>query len=194
MALLLNQEFKVYSQAAYRSLFKEKSVLVVLDDVWTLEDLQPFRLDSGNSRVLYTTRIRELASAFDAENHDVNLLDSSQARLFLARWSGLTPESLPEPHATAILSECRGLVLGLAMIGAALKKKPASAWTRIVRNLKNARLRETGARVPDYAYDNLYASIWASFEELSFEEKQLYRKLAILLEDMPAPPSLVQQI
>ena len=130
MAEALNQEFKIYTSAAYRSLFIGKSVLVVLDDVWTLDAIQPFLLNSGNSRLLYTTRVREIAASLGAKNHNVSLLDDIQARIFLARWSGCDSQSLP-PQAKEIIAECKGLVLGLAMIGATLRNKPATDWARI---------------------------------------------------------------
>jgi WD40 repeat protein len=194
MALHLNQEFRVYSAAAYRSLFRDKSVLVVLDDVWTLDAIEPFLLDPGSSKLLYTTRNRRVADSTGAKSHDVGLLNDEEARSFLARRSGCDPLQLPEPEATDILSECRGLVLGLAMIGAALRNKPVSYWVRIVRNLREARLRETGTRVANYAYHTLWASIAASVEELSPEDRARYYDLAILLEDMPYPAILLRQI
>lgn len=132
MAMHLNQEFRVSSEAAYRSLFRGKSVLVVLDDVWTLDAIEPFLLDSGSSRLLYTTRNHEIAASLVAKNHDVGLLDDAHARRFLAHRSGWEQSPLPEPEATEILSECKGLVLGLAMIGASLKNKPASDWARVI--------------------------------------------------------------
>jgi len=194
MAQALDLEFKTYTPAAFRSLFIGKSVLVVLDDVWTLDAIEPFLLDEGKSRLLYTTRIREIAASLGARNYDVSLVDDGQASIFLARWSGRDSRPLPEPHSTEIIAECGGLVLGLAMIGAALKKKPAGDWARVLRNLKRARLKDSGVKLGNYPYHNLYSSISASIEELSPEDKGRYLKLAILLDDMPAPAVLLQQI
>jgi WD40 repeat protein len=190
----MNVEFKVYSQAAYRSLFINKSILVVLDDVWTLDLIQPFRLESGGSRLLYTTRNREIASSLGAKNYDISLLDDAQARLCLGRWSGREGLPLPEPQATEILRECRGLVLAVAMIGAALKGKRESDWERILLNLRKANLNGAGTRIADYVYPTLSASIAASVGELSPEDTERYFRLAILLEDMAAPAVLLQQI
>jgi WD40 repeat protein len=139
-------------------------------------------------------RVREIAASLGAKNHDVSLLDETQARIFLARWSGRESEPLPEPQAAEIIAGCKGLVLGLAMMGAALKNKSATDWARILRNLKSARLRDSGVKVGNYAYHTLYSSISASIEELSPEDKGRYFKLAVLLEDMPAPAVLLQQI
>ena len=194
MAEALNQEFRVYTPAAYRSMFQGKSALVVLDDVWTLDAIQPFLLNAGRSRLLYTTRMREIASSVGARNYDVSFLDDTQARKFLARWSGSDIMSMPEPFASLIIGECKGLALGLSMIGATLKNKPATDWARILRNVQNARLKDTGVRLANHAYRTLYASIAASVEELLPEDKVRYQKLAILLEDMPAPAALLQQI
>jgi NB-ARC domain/WD domain, G-beta repeat len=194
MALHLNQEFKIYSEAAYRSLLKGKSVLVVVDDVWTLDAIEPFLLDTGSSRLLYTTRNLEIATSIAAINHNVDLLDDAQARRLLAQRSGQESESLPEPEATDILLECKGLVLGVAMISAALKNKPVSDWARIARNLRKARLRDVGTQVANYAYRTLWASIAASIEELSLEDKERYLKLAILVENIPYSAVLLQQI
>lgn len=193
MALHLNQEFRVYSRAAYRSLFRNKSILVVLDNVWTLDEIEPFLLDIGSSKLLYTTRNREIADSIGAKNHDVDLLSDLDARRFLAQRSN-HPLPLPEPAAKEIISQCKGLVLGLAMIGAALKNKPVSYWTRIVKNLRKARLKETGVRVANYAHHTLWASIAASVEQLSPEDRRRYCDIAILLEDMPCSAVLLRQM
>jgi WD40 repeat protein len=194
----LNLEFKTYSPASYRSMLKDKSVLVVLDDVWTIEGIEPFRLGTGRSLLLYTTRKRDLSSSLDAKNHDVSLLDSMQARRFLAFYSGRELSTLPEPQATQILSECKGLVLAIAMIGAALKAKGLdesnSAWDRVLRGLNQARLEDVGKKAAGSQFSSIAASIAASVNELSPEDRKRYLGLAILLEDIPAPSLLIQQI
>lgn len=194
MAEAQNREFKVYNQVAYRSLLKEKSILVVLDDIWTPEILTPFLPDRGASRLLYTSRNREIAAATGATNYDVNILSESQSRRCLARWSGYESKPIPEPEATQILAECKGLVLSLAMIGATLRDKPAKEWERISKNVKSARLKGSLIQPADYAYKTLYASIAASVKELAPEDRARYLLLAILLEDLPAPAVLLQQI
>ena len=108
------------SRSAYRALFRNKRALLVLDDVWALSDVEPFQLDPGDSRILYTSRDRGIAGPLGAESEDVGQLDAEQARRFLGRWSG-RGDRMPEPFATGILEECDGLALGLAMVGAALK-------------------------------------------------------------------------
>jgi WD40 repeat protein len=190
----LNQEFRVYSEAAYRTLLSNKAVLVVLDDVWSLEAVEPFLMDPGRSRLLYTSRDRSLAGRLNAEEQQVGVLDDAQARRFLAKWSGRDSVAPPEPYASEILAECNGLVLGLAMIGAALNGQPDSEWADMVTDLKNARLKVIGKRPVKYGYETLHASIAVSVDALDPDAKARYLRLAVLLEDMPAPEALLRAL
>jgi hypothetical protein len=52
-----------------------------------------------------------------------------------------------------------------------LRNKPPGDWPRIFDNLQNGRLKVTGKRVANYAYQTLYGSIFASVEELRTEDK-----------------------
>jgi hypothetical protein len=40
----------------YRTTLRSKAALIVLDDVWAAQDVEPFRADSRRSRLLFTTR------------------------------------------------------------------------------------------------------------------------------------------
>ena len=194
MAYALNQRFDAYTPATYRSLLKDKAVLVVLDDVWTVETVEPFLLDQNRSRLLYTSRDKSLAAALGGMEYEVGLLTEAEARRFLSQCSGRDPASMPEPYASAILAECKGLVLGLAMIGAALRSQPDRNWSRMAADLKNARVDKIGVRPVGYVYQTLHASIAASVDSLEVADRARYLKLAVLPEDMAAPPGLLQSI
>jgi WD40 repeat protein len=195
LAHALDLTFAEYSLAAFQTMLDGKSALVVLDDIWSVDVLDSFLLNSETCRLLYTTRIRNIsASVLGVRNHDVSRLTENQSRHFLAHWSGCEVTTLPEPHAGEIVKECEGLALGLSMIGAALKGKQQSDWARIARNLKRAHLKDTGTRLAGYGYKTLSASIAASLDELSTEDRKRYLKLAVLLEDMTAPAVILEQI
>ena len=194
VALALNEEFAAYSAAAYRTLLADKAVLVVLDDVWTREEIKPFILDIGRSRLLYTSRDKSLARHFGADYHEVGILGETEARLFLARWSGREPEKLPEPYASGILRECKGLPLGLAMIGGALRGAHEREWPRLLTDLKKG-LPEGSICLPGrYGYETLRSSIAVSVNALNPAAKARYLKLAVLLEDLPATETLLQAL
>ncbi|MBL8295023.1 MAG: winged helix-turn-helix domain-containing protein [Bryobacterales bacterium] len=194
IAHALNIAYPSYSTAEYQSLLKDRSVLVVLDDVWGVTDVEPFRTPAGRSRLLYTSRNRDIAGPLGAENQDVGVLEPEQARRFLESWSGRQKNPPPEPFASEILDQCRGLALGLAMVGGALKGQPDSEWESTLDDLRNARLKEVGARPGGYAYQTLHAAIEVGVSALPLEDKERYSKLAILLEDFPAPLVLLQQL
>lgn len=56
MADALNEKVPEYSEETYRTLVVVKSVLVIMDDVWTQNTVSPFLTSSGRSRLLYTSR------------------------------------------------------------------------------------------------------------------------------------------
>jgi WD40 repeat protein len=194
VAQALNQDFRGYSRATYQTLLKDKAVLVVLDDVWTLDTVEPFLLSPGPSRLLFTSRDRTLAGGLGADNHEVGVLDDKRARQFLQRWSGRENAPLPEPYSSEILSQCKGLALGLAMIGAALKGQIDAEWAFLAADLEQARLKEIGVRPGGYAYETPYASIAVGVNALNPSGKSRYLELAILLEDMPASEVLLQAL
>lgn len=194
IATVLNKEFRTYTEAAYRSLLKDKAVLVVLDDVWTTEAVEPFLPGPGRSRLLYTSRDKSLAGPLNAAEQEVGILDEGQARRFLARWSGRDGVALPEPYATEILAECKGLVLGLAMIGAALKGQAESEWADTLVDLRKARLKAIGTRPGRYTYQSLHASIAVGVDALDPEARSRYLSLAILLEDMSVPETFLRAL
>jgi WD40 repeat protein len=194
IADVLNQKFNEYSEETYRTLLSDRSMLVVLDDVWTQEAVEPFLVNSGRSRLLYTSRDKGLAGPLGADNHEVGTLDEVQAREFLAIWAGRTKEDLPEPYGSEILTECKGLTLALAMIGAALKGKPNQRWEYLLTDLKKAKLREIGVRPAGYQYRNLHASIAVSVDALEPSQKTNYFRLAVLPEDVAAHPLMLQRL
>ena len=173
----LNREFRDYSRAAYSSLFVNRRILVVLDDVWSQEAVEPFLIGPGESRLLYTSRNLDLAGPLGAKSVEVGRVDDDRARLYLARWVDRDRASLPDPQSTEIIAECKGLVLGLAMIGCALQRKPDEAWSDICEDLRNRKLA-IGKRPAGYGYRSLHACIGASVQAFEPPDRDRYLVLA----------------
>jgi hypothetical protein len=110
----------------YRTVLREKAALIIVDDVWCREDIDPFLADSPRSRILFTTRDGAIAAQVGAHSHIADLLTPEQSRTMLARWAGLTPDTLPNKSAD-VIRECGQLPLALSMIGAMLRDKPIAA-------------------------------------------------------------------
>jgi len=191
----LGQQFDLYDEAAYRTLLKGKSVLVVLDDVWNSMHINPFVINAGSSRLIYTSRDLGIARNFNASDFIVDKLGPDQDRLFLAMRSGFEGRQMPEPEAGYILTHCKGLILGLAMIGGVLngrKTNVKGAWTKICEDLRKGQL-SVRRRPDDFSgYETLHSCIAASVNALEPMNKSLYLKLAVLLEDMPASSLLLR--
>jgi WD40 repeat protein len=160
----------------YRTVIRDKAALVIVDDVWRSEDVEPFRAESLRSRLLFTTRDAGIAAAVGAEEQIADLLTPEQSRDVLAQWSGTKVEDLPL-EATELIRECGRLPLALGMIGAMLRGKPRTYWGHVHDLLRKA---EPG----------LFRPIQVSVDALEPRMRERYLALAVLLEDMPAQPAV----
>ena len=106
----------VTPETLYRTTIADKAALIVMDDIWSKADLDPFLAESPRSRFLFTTRDSAIARFTGAREHRVDLLDGPQARELLALWAGALA-----PAADDILRECGGLPLALSTVGALLR-------------------------------------------------------------------------
>jgi WD40 repeat protein len=178
----------------YRTTVRNKTALIVLDDVWNPRDIEPFRAESPCSRLLFTTRDSSIAAAVGAQEHLAELLTEEQSRTVLAQWSAVREEKLPV-QAGDLIRECGRLPLALAMIGAMLRGKPAAFWQQVLKLLRVADLKKIKAQFPDYPHTDLLRAIQISVDALhenDAEARKRYLALAVILEDMPVHP-LVQQ-
>lgn len=194
IATLLNHKFRAYTEFAYRSLLRQKAVLIVLDDIWSVDDAEPFLPPAGRSRLLYTSRTRDVAGSLGADNYEVGLLDSVQARRFLLRWSRRESEPPEELFIVDILEECSGLVLALAMVGSALRGQDDKEWAFVASQLRKGRLKEVGTRPGGYEHQTLHASIAISVDSLDPAARQRYLQLAVLRKGMVAPEPILQDL
>jgi WD40 repeat protein len=174
----------------YRTLLAEKAALVIVDDVWRTEDIEPFLVESPRSRLLFTTRDGTIAPAVGADEQRLDVLSSDEARQLLARWAGLQVAALPGA-VDEVIRECGGLPLALSMIGAMLRDKPPSYWTHVLGLLRQASLDKLSAPA-GYAHKTLMRAIQVSVEALDERARARYYALAVLLEDMPVHPAIQQ--
>ena len=62
------------SRNRYRTTIRNKAALVVLDDVWSARDVEPFRAESSRSALLFTTRDASIAAGIGALDHAAGAL------------------------------------------------------------------------------------------------------------------------
>ena len=177
----------------YRTVVREKAALIVVDDVWNARDLEPFRVQSPRSRLLFTTRDTNIAGATGAREHSVSLLTEEQASDLLASASNTPPIEHP-PEAGDLIRECGHLPLAVAMIGAMLRGKPRSNWSRVLNHLRHADLDKIKVQFPGYPHTDLLRAIQVSVDALDETARKRYLTLAVLLEDVPIHPAIQQTL
>ncbi|MBZ5622716.1 MAG: TIR domain-containing protein, partial [Acidobacteriia bacterium] len=182
----------VAPETLYRTVIANKAALIVIDDIWSKADLDPFLAESPRSRFLFTTRDASIARFSGAREHRVDLLDEAQSRELLALWAGLETGQLLFA-ADDILRECRGLPLALSTVGALLRGAAPAEWTDTAQLLHNADLAAIEEQLPP-GQQSFFRAIDVSVKTLDPKMQQRYGRLAVLLEDMPAALPILQTL
>ncbi len=177
----------------YRSTIRKKAALVVVDDVWQSRDIEPFRAESPRSRLVFTTRIAEIAAAVSAREYPVTLPTERQSRDILANSSTISADQLPSVTAE-LIEECGRLPLALSMVGAMLRGKPNSSWKRVLNDLRSASLEKIRADSGGYPHKDLLRAIQVSVDDLDASLRKQYVSLAVLPQDMPVYPAIQQTL
>jgi hypothetical protein len=155
-----------------------KVCLIVLDDVWSIDQVEAFRDGLGpRCRLLVTTRDAGLVTALGARKHEVDILGDQQALTLLAEWCGGDPGSLP-PEAPLIAEQCGNLPLALALCGALLRDNP-DRWQNLLYRLKHADLGKIQQRLPNYPYLDVFRALQVSVDALAPNERDRYLELAV---------------
>ena len=176
----------------YRSTIRDKAALIVVDDVWSVKDVEPFRAQSSpRTRLLFTTRDSSIAAAVGAREHVADLLTEQESRDVLARWSGTEVAKLPT-MADDLMQKCGRLPLALSMVGAMLRGKPTTMWKYVNELLRNANLEKIKMQFPDYPHPNVFRAIQVSVNALDTAPRERYLALAVLLEEIPVSPGIQQ--
>jgi hypothetical protein len=181
------------AQNRYRSVIRDKAALIVLDDVWSARDIEPFRAESPRSRLVFTTRDAGIASGTSAHLLTPDFLSPEESRAMLASWFGTSVDAMP-PSADEVIRECGGLALAVATIGARLRvNKSLALWDVVLNQLRKADLGKLRQRFSDYPYPDVLGALKVSVDALEPEMRERYLALAVMLEDMPIHP-LIQRV
>ena len=171
-------------------LLKDRSCLLILDDVWKMEDLNAFNALGPKCSMLITTRDQGIVRNLGAREFPIDVLSEEESTYLLSLWSGQSSDTLPS-EAKEIANECNNLPLALAMVGAMAKGKPGP-WRNILNKLKSANLEKIHADFPSYLYPNLRRAFEVSVKALNPEEERHYLELAVFQEDTHVPLAALQ--
>ncbi len=176
----------------YKTALAHKSALIILDDIWKKSDLDPFLADSNRSQFLFTTRDASIARFTGAREYMMELLSLEQARELLAAWANIEVGSLSE-QLDVIIEQCGNLPLALSTVGAMLRGGTPDEWHDVLHLLCNADLSGIRDRLPP-GQESFFRAIEISFQALVPEMQRKYTALAVLLEDMAAPPAILKTL
>ena len=168
-----------------QDLYGDRQALVILDDVWTLEDVSNLDVVGESSRLLITTRNREIVVGLGVTEHQVDVLAEDESMDLLASWADLQVEALPA-IAKDIAEACGHLPLALAMIGAMIRLRP-TAWADILERLERAELDKFKRAFPNYPYPTLLCALEVSVDALPSSERDRYLEL-VVFDDVKAIP------
>ncbi|XP_058112003.1 disease resistance protein RPM1-like [Magnolia sinica] len=128
-----------------RGLLESKKYLIILDDVWTMNDWNKLNVifsDCGcGSRLVVTTRDSHVASAAGKGGRvcELQLLDQEEAWVLFCK-EAFQSEPCPlelEPLARSTVEKCEGLPLAIIAMGGllSLRDKTALEWNQIYKNM-----------------------------------------------------------
>ncbi|KAJ7964076.1 Disease resistance protein [Quillaja saponaria] len=122
----------------------EKTVLVILDDIWERLDLRKIGIpnDHKGCKILITSRSKEVLSSGMGSNTNfpIGVLSEEESReLFrkMAELDGSKKSSDFLSLGDEIVSCCGGLPIAIVTVARALRKKKLSEWKDALRQLKN---------------------------------------------------------
>ena len=169
-----------------------RSALVVLDNVWSVEQIEPIidALGAG-CRALVTTRLGELATAIGCPAVGIGELAESAALQHLADWSEVAPELLPV-EAREVAGECGYLPLALALNGA--MHQQGVSWSDLLEALRAAELDYAEQRFKGYPHPTVVRSMQVSMDWLDRTDAASgarLRELAAFAADGPVPERAV---
>jgi tetratricopeptide (TPR) repeat protein len=170
-----------------RTVLPQKAALIVLDDVWDVEAMQPFIVEGAPAaRLLFTTRDASLVTALGADEFPVNVLSAKQSRQLLSEWTGMAPPDLPV-EADEVAHHCGNLPLALALCGALVRD--GDSWVTVRDALRDADLPYF-----DQPHGSVMKSIKISIDALERENPAYarhYRELGVFPDDVAIPEETV---
>ncbi|XP_027118185.2 putative disease resistance protein At1g50180 [Coffea arabica] len=169
---------------------KETKSLVVLDDLWEIEDWKrlsvAFPFAEADSKILITTRNQKLAEV--EFPYPLNLLNEDegwellQKRAFAKR-NGADSESDPqlEAEGRAIVGKCGNLPLAISAIGGVLSQKTSLEEWKTVKNDVDSYIRMSGGGKE--GYEPVLQVLALSYDELPYHLKPCFLYLGQFRED-----------
>ncbi|MEV6040461.1 helix-turn-helix domain-containing protein [Nonomuraea sp. NPDC052116] len=160
----------------YRSLLRDRRVLVVLDNAASEEQVRPLLPGGGAGRALVTSR-RLLAGLEGVRRLSMGPLPLLEATELLTGIVGERSVSDGEPALTQLAQLCGGLPLALRIIGNRLVSRPGWSAAELAARLRDEERRLDQLRAGDLKIANAFGM---SYEQLAAPTRRVFRRLALV--------------
>ncbi|MGH3382022.1 MAG: ATP-binding protein [Actinoallomurus sp.] len=160
----------------YRSLLRDKRVLVVLDNTACEEQVRPLLPGGGEGRALVTSR-RLLAGLEGVRRLSLGPLPLREATELLTGILGERSASDGDPALTQLAQLCGGLPLALRIIGNRLVSRPGWDAATLVTRLTDEERRLDQLSAGDLKIANAFGM---SYEQLADSARRVFRRLALV--------------
>jgi|GEM_PF-3459329 len=158
----------------------DKRCLIVLDDVWNIEEVQAFNVIGSNGHIIFTTRNEHIAKQ-SGHAYKLGGMIEDQAIELIGKWSGKTGS---DPLYKDIARKIDYLPLGLKIIGFTLQDMDAETWVQYY---------EENLLTTSFANESLGACFQVSVDHIRTERRWLYYCLGIFAEDVFIPYPIVEK-
>ncbi|OEL22879.1 putative disease resistance protein [Dichanthelium oligosanthes] len=157
-------------------------VLVILDDVWSLSQLEDLVFKFPGCKTLVVSRFKFPTLA--RRTYEMQLLDEEEALSVFCRAAfdqECVPQTADKRLVKQVSAECRGLPLALKVIGASLRDQPPKIWLSAKNRLSR------GEAISDSHETKLLERMAASVESLSEKVRDCFLDLGCFPEDKKIP-------
>jgi hypothetical protein len=171
---------------AVRAALAGRRLLIVLDDVWSADQVRSLLPPDAGSTLLITSRNEE-ALFFDTERIRAEPLDAGPDVQLVLAYADTGSDATPAPALARVTRACAGLPLALAVAGSLVGEATRhwgfateDAWEDVADRLERSGVTSLGARFQDYPHPTLWVALDASVASLSEAERDRFTELAAL--------------
>jgi 3',5'-cyclic AMP phosphodiesterase CpdA len=179
------------AQSLLSKAMARRKYLLVVDDVWRFQDVEPFLKLASGCALLLTTREWAVAEAADASIYELPALSHEQAMALIERRLRRTL-SPPEADQAGKVADSVGC-LPLSLLLASARIEEGDTWTRLAADLDDEQKRLYALEPPELEPEparaaigrSLVAAFNLSARGLTEHDREAFARLSLVAEDVP---------